>query len=396
MMTLTKPTPYQIFVLFGLTGMLAIAPNRAAAQIVSEELPVNVQFQAPNDAAPARTTGGAVRTKDRPLEEAAETPLDSIQFQLPQEQLTEGESLIAPTPNNNSSVSSQTQIQFLPPQEPHPDNVFNGIVRGNIRFAPPKSPTPVATTGGGIRGSIAFAPPNNPTPVATTGGGIRGNITFAPPNNPAPVATTGGGIRGNITFASPNNPAPVATTGGGVRGEVESEVIPLLPETKAGYTIAPRPTLYLYIPPTSVRQVFFSLQDENRQTTYQTTLEISGQGGIVSITLPENAPELEVGKYYAWFFAPIEPDGILRPDNYGVTGWIKRVAVPSEVQDVSLSPLERAAVYAESGIWYDTLEILASARQVQAENTSLGTEWTDLLKQVGLEAVADRPLVEEL
>jgi len=56
---------------------------------------------------------------------------------------------------------------------------------------------------------------------------------------------------------------------------------------------------------------FFSLQDANRNHHYQKTFKISAQGGILELTLPDDAPELEMGKEYVWFFAPIAPDGIL-------------------------------------------------------------------------------------
>jgi len=142
------------------------------------------------------------------------------------------------------------------------------------------------------------------------------------------------------------------------------------------------------------RQIFFSLQDENRNLHYQTVLETSGEGGVVSVTLPEEAAELEMGKNYVWFFAPIETGGILRPDNYGVTGWVKRVQQPAE--SASLTPLELAQVYARSGIWYDTLGLVAAAKRSQPDSATFASEWNDLLAQVGLDEIAPQPLAEEL
>lgn len=267
----------------------------------------------------------------------------------------------------------------------------------SIQFKPPRDPAPGDTLGGGIRGNIRFVPPKTSAPGQTAGGGVRGDIQFAPPRDPAPGNAVGGGIRGEISFRPPGNPAPDRTVGSGIRGDTVTEVVPLLPETNSGYTVSGHPTIYLYVPPTSARKVFFSIQDENFQPQYQTVLNISGQGGIVSITLPDDAPELKIGQYYAWFFAPIESDGILLPDNYSVSGWIKRVEPPvASSESAASTPLERAALYAKEGIWYDTLSILANEQQAQPDNAALAKEWKALLAQVGLETFADRAIAERL
>jgi len=171
----------------------------------------------------------------------------------------------------------------------------------------------------------------------------------------------------------------------------------LLPTTQHGRTAEARPTFFVYLPPTSSKEVFFSLQDEQGNHHYQTILKISGHRGVVSITLPDEAPELEVGTNYMWFFAPIEPDGILRPDNAGVTGWVKRVESPTQdSQNSALNPIELATEYAKQGIWYDTLKILATAQLAQPDDAILIDEWKELLEQVELNAIATQPIAEQL
>lgn len=53
-------------------------------------------------------------------------------------------------------------------------------------------------------------------------------------------------------------------------------------------------------------------------------------------------------------------------------------------------------LYAKSGIWYDTLNILSEARLAQPEKISLKKEWADLLQQVELEHLAQETLTEQL
>ncbi|AFY84044.1 DUF928 domain-containing protein [Oscillatoria acuminata] len=247
--------------------------------------------------------------------------------------------------------------------------------------------------------SLQFRPPGDPTPATSVGGGTRGNVRFAPPGEAAPASSVGGGTRGNVRFAPPGEAAPLTSVSGGSRGEEGSlspgaqglEAIALLPATQHGRTISARPTFFVYVPPTATEKVFFSIQDQDGNHHYQTTLEINGGGSIVSFTLPETAPELEIDKDYLWFFVPLDVSGRLQPDSYSVTGWVKRVeALPTEGD---LEALSLATAYAEAGVWYDTLTTLAVAQINQPDNLTLAEEWRSLLGQVGLEAIASSPVI---
>ncbi len=303
------------------------------------------------------------------------------------------------TPGDDNLVP---EIKFKPPGEPAPSNSTGGSSRGDIQFKVPGEPAPDDSVGGSSRGElgdIEFRPVGKPAPDDSTGGSSRGELEFRPVGKPTPGSSVGGGSRGDLAFRPVGKPSPERTVGGGSRGEDEllADVIPLLPSNKYGYTVASRPTFHIYLPQSSVKQVFFSIQDKNKQNLYQATIGVSGEGGILSFTLPEDAPELELDKDYKWFFATIEPEGILRPDNYGVTGWVKRVVPPTEIAaNENLSSVEKASVYAQSGIWYDTLELIAQAKLEQPNNPSLKSQWQGLLKQVDLEAVATQPLTEQL
>ncbi|MCT7954108.1 DUF928 domain-containing protein [Laspinema palackyanum] len=247
--------------------------------------------------------------------------------------------------------------------------------------------------------SLQFKPPGDPVPATSVGGGTRGNVRFAPPGESAPSTSVGGGTRGNVRFAPPGESAPSTSIGGGSRGDEGTltqegqglEAIALLPASQHGRTMSPRPTFFVYVPPTATEKVFFSIQDKEGNHHYQTTLEINGGGSIVSVTLPETAPELEMDTDYLWFFVPLDASGRLHPDSYSVTGWVKRVEAIPTAGD--LEALSLATAYAESGVWYDTLTTLAVARVNQPDNRTLSEEWRSLLGQVGLEAIAATPLM---
>ena len=267
----------------------------------------------------------------------------------------------------------------------------------SLKFEAPGDIAPPTSLGGGVRGTVQFSVPGEVGPGTSVGGGVRGNVKFASPRNPAPVNSVGGGVRGDVLFDPPKDDSPTNTISGGTRTNELLAMTALLPTTKHGRTVEARPTFFVYLPPTASSEVFFSLQDEQGNHHYQATLNIAGRGGVVSVTLPDEAPELKVGKNYMWFFAPIEPNGILRPDNPGVTGWVKRVeSLTQDGQNSSLSPIELATEYAQQGIWYDTLNILVAAKLAQPNDATLVSEWQELLEQVELDAIATQPIAEQL
>lgn len=234
---------------------------------------------------------------------------------------------------------------------------------------------------------IKFEPPGDAAPGNTMSGGTRGGSSLPPQT----------GDRENVRFEPPGDDTPANTVPGGTRGDRIHKLTALIPNTNHGRTAAPRPAFFVYVPPTSATQVFFSLLDEEGNNRYYSTLDISGSGGVVSVTLPADAPELEMGKNYQWFFMTLEPGSRLGPGTYGVSGWVKRVEPPAENSGYSsLTRLERASLYASSGIWYDTLKILAAEKMAQPEDAAVAGEWQGLLEQVGLSAIAAEPLAEQL
>ncbi len=395
----------QTFWLATLTGAIALGGGayqsvRASSTLqpgegLPSESSISLQFEAPADSAPRTSVGGGIR--------------GSVKFSAPEDA----------TPTTSVGGGIRGNVQFSTPGTAAPRTSVGGGIRGNVQFSNPGSAAPRTSVGGGIRGNVQFSNPGTGAPSTSVGGGIRGNTQFSAPGDAAPQTSVGGGIRGNTQFSAPGDAAPQTSVGGGIRGDVEfgapgdaspqtsvgggtrsdslPELTAVLPTTQQGHTISARPTFFVYLPPTASNQVFFSLQDEQGNAHYQTMLEISGAGGIVSVTLPEDAPPLELGKNYLWFFAPIEPQGILRPDNYGVVGWVKRVEPLTLNQgDAALSPIDRATSYAKAGIWYDTLDILVSAKRLQPQDATLTKEWKELLEQVGLEAISTQPLGEQL
>lgn len=187
----------------------------------------------------------------------------------------------------------------------------------------------------------------------------------------------GGASRGDTTCS--DNPA-----------EFARRFIPLTPANAGdGVTLAERPTLFAYIPPSSASKVFFNLRDEQGQVHYQTILPLAKGGGIMRFELPASTPPLTIGKRYQWGVALL-CTGKLRPDSPFISSWIQRVAPSSN--DAGKTRLRERDTPATNAIWYDRLTALANIRQQKQQDSKSFAEWQKFLSTAGFAEIASEPL----
>jgi len=173
------------------------------------------------------------------------------------------------------------------------------------------------------------------------------------------------------------NPPPSSGTdtnsdnrgGGGTRGECDgSEAISLTtlaPQGHIGQTASTHPTFAWFVSASELPPMEFLLfeQRPGKMPERIGRIELQASPGIGSLSLPKDKPGLSVGKRYLWRVAIIcEPN---RPST--------TVIADAEVDVVEMPPtltkslsnttsgLERARLYARSGLWYDSFaEVLGS------------------------------------
>lgn len=224
-----------------------------------------------------------------------------------------------------------------------------------------------------------------PTQHSVEGSNPVSQVLFKPAGGGKPPTTRGAGSRNDRLCPQDAalNPDNLASR--------PQPLTALVPSEQFGLTWAERPTVWVYLPKTSARQIVLSVR-AGRQPFAQRFLPITGERGIVGIALLENSPPLEVGKSYQWAVVLVCGDRP-SPNDPFVTGWVQR-ATPGQTFNQQQSALERAARYGEQGIWYDTLTILAEARRSQPNNSELTKIWTNFLAQpsVGLGAIGEEPL----
>jgi hypothetical protein len=164
----------------------------------------------------------------------------------------------------------------------------------------------------------------------------------------------------------------------------------LIPVKNPALTTREHPTFLFYVPYASdgIRVGEFSLLVGLQEKTrlYKTRFTLPQAPGIVSITLP-SAPEyaLEEGQYYHWYFKLYcQPNTSFQPD-VDINSWVQRVALTPE--------RERQIKAAAPDVWYDASANLAQNLRVSPQDARLRKDWLNLLKSIGLEYLAQEPLV---
>lgn len=207
--------------------------------------------------------------------------------------------------------------------------------------------------------------------------------------------------RSRLGFKIPGLKPSGNLSGGGVRGGCNADslgkvdVVALMPQTKIGLTVASKPTFLFRVSKTSVKEATFKLRNETGQTIiYDKPFPLTNTGNVLSFTLPDDAPALEIGKEYQWEVMvncdPDDPGG-----NPRVRTAIKRVEANSNLMSklAQAQPNERPDLYAQEGIWIDALSNLAKLRIANPTDAELQEEWSSLLESVGLKEIAKLPLI---
>jgi hypothetical protein len=194
---------------------------------------------------------------------------------------------------------------------------------------------------------------------------------------------------------------PNETTGGGTRDEgrcsqdakTSQPLTALSPVTETGLTLAERPTFLAYVPKTTAQTAEFSLFDQKNKGIYQTTFALTNTPGIISFSLPPNAPPLEIGKDYTWSFAMI-CDPKKRLQDQFVRGRIRRTQLDSALmnQIEKAAPKKRVSLYRSADVWYEALFTLFELQRSQPNDPSVSAAWKELLNSGGLNSIAAQPL----
>ncbi|MEC4807135.1 MAG: DUF928 domain-containing protein [Jaaginema sp. PMC 1079.18] len=207
---------------------------------------------------------------------------------------------------------------------------------------------------------------------------------FNPPDRGAPPSTSAGGSRGCAT-ATTDASQPKALSVLSLK-----QHIPL--------TLAAHPTFFFYVPSGLESTVEFSLhkfdvtRDRDTEKVYTIELSVPPEGGIISYQLPQTPQHaLEVGQMYHWYVVVPCRDTALVEYDFS-DGFIERTnadALPINLNEglANTDPSDAIALanlYAEAGVWHETLEYLAQARNANPQDTAIQARWQSLLNTANL------------
>ena len=192
-------------------------------------------------------------------------------------------------------------------------------------------------------------------------------------------------------YQPPLRGAPGGRVGGGTRG-IGDEVITLfaLAPNHVALTTQEQPTLYWFVSNETKHPIEVTLIiEEATQPLLEKKLPLPVQPGIHPIRLKDFNLHLLKATQYRWFVALV-PDRERRSKDILAGGIIERIEVPEAVR-VKLSQSDRRNVphiYAESGIWYDTITAISELIEANPNDMNLRKQRIALLEQVGLSQVA--------
>ncbi|HXV80987.1 MAG TPA: DUF928 domain-containing protein [Candidatus Binatia bacterium] len=205
--------------------------------------------------------------------------------------------------------------------------------------------------------------------------------------------------QGKITTASvppvytpPQRGAPGGRVGGGTRGtQREVFVLSVLAPDHSGFTTKEQPSLYWFISnPTSLPVEITVMDPKGVEPILETRLPSPVKAGVNRIRLSDFDVRLAPGGAYRWFVSVV-PDSDRRSKDIMAGGAIERVEMPEGLK-AKLAQAEKSelpSIYAEAGIWYDTVAAISELIEAAPQDQALRDQRTALLKQVGLTGIAE-------
>jgi Domain of Unknown Function (DUF928) len=196
-----------------------------------------------------------------------------------------------------------------------------------------------------------------------------------------------------VSYKPPMRGAPLTRVGGGTRGIGNVLAVNVLAPGDTGLTTQEKPTIYWFASQPIDKPVEVTITStESLQSAAVPVLEITLQPpiakGIHAFRLADHGVALKPGVEYQWFVAVVRNPS-QRSNDVLAGGTIKRVTdSPVQAQLKQASQAQAAALYAESGIWYDAIDQLSRQISADQSNRQLRERRAALLEQVGLREAA--------
>ena len=196
-------------------------------------------------------------------------------------------------------------------------------------------------------------------------------------------------------YKPPVRGAPGGRVGGGTRGADQTFTLSVLAPNHTGLTTKEQPVLYWYLTKAISTPMEFTLTDDGTKPLIETALKPPFQPGVQRVQIGDFWVRLKEGKQYRWFVAlVVDPER--RSKDILAGGTIERAALPeAAAQKLSKSDKTQAPlIYAEAGLWYDAVAAATDLIDASPKDAALRGQRASLLRQVGLNDIAEYDLKE--
>ena len=221
-----------------------------------------------------------------------------------------------------------------------------------------------------------------------------GRITFIQPKLPSNGAPSGrqrGAAGRGICLNNVNIPLTAVVPS--IKKSADNGTNATIATNVWGLTVKAHPTFLFYVPYNYPATGEFVLQDSEDNDIYRSPVMLPKEPGIIRLQLPPESAPLAVDQMYHWYFKIRCSQNMASP--VFVEGWVQRVNLNSTISDRlanTTSLHEQVVLYAENGIWYDTVATLAQIRLQNLENATLSADWQNLLETIDLSTLASESI----
>ncbi len=190
-------------------------------------------------------------------------------------------------------------------------------------------------------------------------------------------------------------------TAGEARGQCPSAEFPLtalVPTSNWGKTIKGHPTFWFYVPSYSepVGEIEFVLQDQDRNHLWKKQLSMGETSGYLNVSLPQDQPGLERGKWYRWYLK-VYCDAEKSYPPKVVYGWVTRVMIDSSLQSqLQNGQQQQHKVYGKAGIWFDAIDSLFQWQDISTTSPHFQSDWQQLITATGVDLNLPQPRCSDL
>jgi len=191
-----------------------------------------------------------------------------------------------------------------------------------------------------------------------------------------------------LVYVPPRRGSPKRRVGAATRGAEKSLNIVSLSPNHTGLTTKSQPVLFYYLSDTTDKAIEFTLIQEGMDDPLIETILEASSKGIHSIDLSRFEKKLSLDVEYRWFVSLIVNENH-RSNDIVSGGYIRYLPASAKLnrEITKSSPSKTPSLYAQAGIWYDTLQLVDQQIKIGNHKNNAEQQFLTLLKQINIDYI---------